>query len=140
VRKFTIGRDKGCDVLIGDESVSRVHAEIWLEGGTVMIADRGSSNGTSLVRAGGSSPLNFGSVDRTDRVRFGSVTLGVQELIEAIEIKNPGVFRPAAGPPPLPPPLPPPPPPPLARAGPALVRCECGAIKTPGETCPGCRR
>jgi len=53
VRKFTIGRDKGCDVLIGDESVSRVHAEIWLEGGTVMIADRGSSNGTSLVRREG---------------------------------------------------------------------------------------
>ncbi|MBZ5602714.1 MAG: FHA domain-containing protein [Acidobacteriia bacterium] len=153
-RKFTIGREKSCDVLIGDESVSRLHAEMWLgDDGKIMLADRGSSNGTMLVRAGAAAPLNFGSVERSDQVRFGSVTLDVKDLIEAVEIRNPGAFAMRAGPPPLPPPppppsfqagAPPPPPPPsltsVPRAGGVLVRCECGAIKTAGQLCPTCHR
>jgi len=140
-RKFTIGREKSCDVLVGDESVSRLHAEIWLEDGQIMLADRGSSNGTMLVRGGAAAPLTYGSVERTDQIRLGSVTLDVKDLIEAVEVRNPGAF--AVRPPPLPspPPLraaPPPPPPP--QAGSALMRCECGAIKTVGQICPGCHR
>jgi len=128
-------------VLIGDESVSRVHAEIWLENGTVMIADRGSSNGTRLLRDGSWVSLNFDAVQPADQVRFGSVALGVHDLIEAVQVKNPGALTSRAGPPPLPPPPPKaaPPPPPM-RQGPVLVRCECGAIKTMGQTCPGCHR
>jgi hypothetical protein len=151
-RKFTIGREKGCDVLIGDESVSRVHAEIWLgDDGKIMIADRGSSNGTMLVRDGIPKLLSHGSVERSDTVRLGTVAIDVKDLIEAIEVRNPGAFSvppplppppPAAfsapvqaGPPPPPPPLPPPP-----RAGPQLIRCACGAIKTVGQPCPACLR
>ncbi len=163
-RKFTIGREKSCDVLVGDESVSRVHAEIWLaDDGKIMLADRGSSNGTMLVRAGTAAAMNYGSVERTDQVRFGSVTLDVKDLIEALEIRNPGAFATRPGAPPLPPPLPPPPPaystppppppalhptpPPLfppgasaAHGAAPLVRCECGAIKTAGQICPTCHR
>ncbi|HWZ32526.1 MAG TPA: FHA domain-containing protein [Bryobacteraceae bacterium] len=148
-RKFTIGRERGCDVLIHDESVSRVHAEIWLgDDGKIMIADRGSSNGTALLRGSGSAPLTYGSVQHGDQVRFGSVTLDVKDLIESVELKNPGALTPRAGPPPLPPPPPVPkagppplpPPPALPRQGAALVRCECGAIKTVGQVCPGCHR
>jgi apolipoprotein N-acyltransferase len=52
MRTFTIGRDKSCDVPIADDSVSRVHAEVWLgSDGALMLADRGSSNGTSLIRS-----------------------------------------------------------------------------------------
>src|ERR1051325_9375418 len=104
-RRFTIGRERGCDVLIGDESVSRVHAEMWLEDGRIMLADRGSSNGTKLLRAGKSTPLNCESLEPGDQVKFGSVTLDLKDLIEAVELKNPGALRSRAAPPPLPPPL-----------------------------------
>ena len=57
-RRFTIGRDKNCDVAIADDSVSRLHAEIWLAAdGALTVADKGSSNGTTLMRNGKASPL-----------------------------------------------------------------------------------
>jgi hypothetical protein len=169
-RKFTIGRERNCDVLIADESVSRVHAEIWLaEDGALMMADRGSSNGTVLMRAGQPHTLQNEVVLPGDQVKFGAVTLTVTELVDAIDLKYPGALRPGAlrpGPPPLPPRFPPafpPPPPPLPRAAPPplpppppgmgtgptsgirpaggmVVRCDCGAIKTLGQVCPGCHR
>ena len=144
-RKFTIGRERGCDVLIADESVSRVHAEIWLENGRIMLADRGSSNGTKLIRGGSSTAVNLEPLQPGDQVKFGSVTLDLNDLIAAVHAKNPGALAIGAGPPPLPAPPPPPPaghaaPAPPPRQGPLLVRCDCGAIKTMGQICPGCHR
>ncbi len=172
-QRFIIGRDRASDISIVDDSVSRTHAEIWLEpGGSLMLADRGSSNGTHLIRDGRESAVTETILFASDQVRFGAVTLGVKDLIEAVEAKHPGALttpgspRPPAMPPPVPPvarasvpppppPLPmqqavPPPPPPPMRAaatnvsgqnipGP-LVRCECGAIKSLGQICPGCHR
>jgi predicted component of type VI protein secretion system len=179
-RRFTIGRERSCDVAIADDSVSRVHAEIWLaEDGALVLEDRGSSNGSTLIRAGQSSPLKNEVVLPGDQIRFGGVTLGVRDLIEAVESKFPAALTPAAAkapkagpmgvpaavtparavPPPLPPPLPfvatpgpraaqtPPPlpspssPSPARRAGGGqVIRCECGAIKTVGQICPGCNQ
>jgi predicted component of type VI protein secretion system len=148
-RRFTIGRERSCDVAIADDSVSRVHAEIWLnDDGSLMVADRGSSNGTILIRSGQVlSKLTTASnaiVMPADQVRFGNVTLSVADLIAAVESRHAGALTPASarrGPPPLPPPPPhlsrPAAPP---RAGAALIRCECGAIKTFGQTCPGCHQ
>ncbi len=208
--RFTIGRDRASDIAIADDSVSRTHADIWLEDdGTLMLADHGSSNGTELIRAGETSALTKAAVLPGDQVRFGAVTLAVKDLIDAIEAKSPGALTgsgsrsrapQAAKPaPPVPPPLPPipdrpkasppvtpppperavaqsppplpkpnvapppleraaaPPPPPIPDrqqvrdpvppqrpvAGPPaspIVRCECGAIKTQGQVCPGCHR
>ncbi len=171
-RRFTIGRDRTCDVPIADDSVSRLHAEIWLaEDGALMLADRGSSNGTTVLRSGASFPLRQDVLLPTDKVRFGRALLGVQDLVAAVEAKHPGALsvrttRPdlasvvappppppgpprVPGPPPLPPgaslPSPPPPPaaapkPQAAAAGGAVVRCDCGAIKTAGQLCPACHR
>lgn len=47
-RRYTVGRAKDCDVVIPDLALSRVHAEIYREGGRWMIRDCGSSNGTFL--------------------------------------------------------------------------------------------
>jgi hypothetical protein len=167
-QRFTIGRDRACDIAIVDDSVSRTHAEMWIEAdGNLMLADHGSSNGTELIRAGQTSVIAKTNLLPGDQVRFGAVTLAVRDLIEAIEAKHPNAFarRPAGPPPPPPPPpfqnlqagpppLPPPPmpnagpvgpprlppmPPPLPGGGP-IVRCECGAIKTMGQICPGCHR
>jgi hypothetical protein len=42
-----LGReDSGCELWVMDPSVSRRHAEIWLDGNSVFIRDLGSSNGT----------------------------------------------------------------------------------------------
>lgn len=150
-RRFTIGRERSCDVPVADESVSRVHAEIWLnEDGSLMLADRGSSNGTILIRAGQAFPLTNAVVMASDQVRLGSATLLVAELISAVESRNPGALTPMtarpASPPSLPPPVPqysapPPPPVPQApRAGGMLVRCYCGAVKTYGQPCPNCHQ
>lgn len=44
-----LGRDeRECDVWVEDPSVSRRHAEVWLEGETLYIRDLGSANGTWL--------------------------------------------------------------------------------------------
>lgn len=73
-RRFTIGRDRQCDVPVADESVSRRHSEIWLaEDGALTMADLQSSNGTRLIRNGKSSILNQSVVLTEDRVRLGVV-------------------------------------------------------------------
>jgi len=166
-RRFTIGRDKHCDVPIFDDSVSRLHAEIWLaDDGALMMADRGSVNGTTVVRGKSKFSLNQDVILPGDYIRLGSVMLSAGEIVEAVEAKQPGALThpalptppPVAGPlphaapyatPPLPPPpahhagpgapAAPPAAPPRPAGGP-LVRCECGAIKTFGQICPGCHR
>ena len=47
-RKFLIGRQTTCDIVIADHNVSRVHAEIRIVHGTWQIDDRGSTNGTRV--------------------------------------------------------------------------------------------
>jgi hypothetical protein len=48
-QRALLGRDeRECDVWVEDPSVSRRHAEVWLEGETVYIRDLGSANGTWL--------------------------------------------------------------------------------------------
>src|ERR1700722_19757552 len=85
-RRFTIGRDKHCDVPVEDNSVSRKHAEIWMaEDGTLMMADLQSSNGTRLIRNGNKMALAESAVLPDDQVRFGVVTMGVGKLVETIE-------------------------------------------------------
>ena len=138
-RRFTIGRDKNCDVPIADDSVSRRHAEIWLaEDGSLRMADQGSSNGTSVLRADQKISLGESVLVPGDQIRFGAIILEVEEIVAAVEAKNPGALtRTPVAPPPIPPP-PPPLPPPIPPA--ALVRCTCGAIKTLGQICPSCHR
>lgn len=125
-RRFTIGRDKNCDIPVADDSVSRLHAEIWLaDDGALMMADRGSSNGTTLLRSGQSFPLRQDVLMPGDQIRLGGVLLAVTDLIAAVETNIPGALTPkaaqGAGKPRAPFPPPPPalrPPPPLPPGGP----------------------
>lgn len=128
-RKFTIGRDKNCDVPIADDSVSRQHAELRLVGeGSFSIADLKSSNGTVLIRQGRPKLIREESLLPNDRLRFGSVELSVKELIDALSRKYPDLSNKevAGG---------------DSRAHPSetkLVRCGCGAIKQADQRCPSC--
>jgi hypothetical protein len=44
----TVGRETGVDIQLKDISVSRLHAEVYMEDGGVIIKDAGSTNGTIL--------------------------------------------------------------------------------------------
>jgi len=44
--ELVIGRDTGSDITISDAEVSRKHARIYAQGGTYVIEDLGSTNGT----------------------------------------------------------------------------------------------
>jgi hypothetical protein len=44
----TVGRETGADIQLKDDMVSRLHAEVYLEGSAVIIKDAGSTNGTLL--------------------------------------------------------------------------------------------
>ena len=47
--KTTVGRGSENDLAIRDESISRVHCEILVHGGEVIVRDLGSSNGTFVA-------------------------------------------------------------------------------------------
>jgi DNA-binding NtrC family response regulator len=74
--QVTIGRDEGCDVVLGDVKASRRHALLHL-GDPCAIEDLGSTNGTTLaarpLRANERMPLSPG-----DLVAIGSTVLVLQ--------------------------------------------------------------
>src|SRR5487761_1751296 len=95
VKSFSIkllsGRDRGCDILIADESVSRVHAELqMLEDGSLVLRDCGSSNGTRLLRKTGPRPIVQEQVSASDQVQFGDATISVADLLAAAQRKLSG--------------------------------------------------
>ena len=55
----TVGR-QGTDVLLNEGTISRVHAKITIENGSVTVEDMGSSNGTKVgdLRIGANQPTN----------------------------------------------------------------------------------
>ncbi len=130
IRKFTIGRDRLCDVPIADESVSRMHAELLIAGdGSLLISDCRSRNGTALIRDTNVRPVFQEYVYASDEVQFGEVILTVQDLIETVAMKYPGVidYRTLAAQPNPPAALP-------AR----LIRCVCGATRIAARACSEC--
>ncbi len=68
-RRYTIGRDSRCDLLIEDTTVSRWHARLERAAGRWLLTDLGSTNGTRLNgwRVGQPVPVQAG-----DLVTFGS--------------------------------------------------------------------
>lgn len=52
-RRYVIGKDGGCDVVVEGTYASRRHCEIWLEGDAWRAADAGSTNGIRVEAPGG---------------------------------------------------------------------------------------
>jgi len=72
-KRFVVGRDPGCDLVLDDPKVSRQHAAFVLVGdGRVLLGDLGSSNGTFVdgKRLKSSRELRGG-----ERVRFGATVV-----------------------------------------------------------------
>lgn len=133
--KFTVGRDKGCDIAIAHDSVSRLHAEIIVKDGRVFLTDCRSSNGTFLLRGGKAQTIRQEFVTPEDQVQFGSVVLRVRDILDTLLQKHPelrSAAKPPGGPKVEPKSWTEP-----AR-GKTLVRCACGTVKVKGEQCPLC--
>ncbi|MCW5982336.1 MAG: FHA domain-containing protein [Bryobacteraceae bacterium] len=135
-QKFTIGRDRNCDVPIADDSVSRLHAEIVLsEGSRILLTDCRSSNGTFLIRNGKKETVQQAYVAPGDTLQFGGVTMPVADLLDAIRNRQKRPEAAAAGKPTPAPRAEPAPTPPAEAAVKPLVRCVCGAVILKGGKC-----
>lgn len=127
--RFTIGRERTCDIPIADDSVSRLHAELTLlDGGKYFLTDCHSSNSTYVIRDGTARRITQEMVAATDKVQFGDVVMSMKDIIDALRPRLVAAPLAAAAP---------------VRTGPLpdsvkLIRCECGMIVPQGKPCPTC--
>ena len=75
---ITIGRHHGAGLQLDDDTVSRMHCRLFLEGGSVFIEDLGSANGTLLNRCRIERRVE---ITPSDAVHIGVYTLKVRPLI-----------------------------------------------------------
>jgi pSer/pThr/pTyr-binding forkhead associated (FHA) protein len=79
----TIGRSSECNLVVDDESVSRIHANIEVTGeGYLAVQDARSSNGTFLHRNGRWIRTRKVILGSQDRIRFGDHEVPLDRLIE----------------------------------------------------------
>lgn len=94
--EITIGRQDGNTIKLTERNVSRRHARLWKDSGSLLIEDLGSYNG---VRVNGDKVTGPTPVKEGDLIEIGDYDLGIQGKLEA---------TPSAPPPPAPKPAPPP--------------------------------
>ena len=63
----TIGRSRSCDLVLGDDSVSRLHCTLKRRRGRFLLTDNNSSNGTTV----NGSPIRDQILDHDDQIRIG---------------------------------------------------------------------
>lgn len=67
----TLGRSPGCDLVIGDKTISRQHAEITVRGNKVTLKDLGGRNGTRV----NSRQVQIAELRNNDTLMLGMTTL-----------------------------------------------------------------
>ena len=70
--ELTVGRAAGCQVTLDDNSVSQIHARVFVRDGQVYVEDLGSTNGTYLNRGKVAGPMLVGP---GDQLQVGSTVL-----------------------------------------------------------------
>ena len=70
----TIGRGNGCDLVLSDTLVSRLHVRLFLAPGSAEILDLGSANGITLNE----EPVTRGTWLPGDKLRIGDTVLGIE--------------------------------------------------------------
>lgn len=89
MKRFSIGRGEGNDIMIDHDSVSRRHAQlVERDDGQYQLLDVGSSNGTHYFAEGGWAETRGAYLDADDMVRIGEHTTSVAALLEDAGIKS----------------------------------------------------
>lgn len=128
--KFTIGRSGECHLVLGDKSVSSVHARLaYTKDGRIRLTDLGSTNGTYRLDGNQFVTISDSYVSPTDVIRFGAREIRVKEILQALQLLAPPARKNVEGGGV---------PSPKKALGKKLVRCSCGNIKTPGQPCSVC--
>ncbi len=76
---FTIGRDQACDLILGDQSVSRFHARLSRAAGGWLLGDLDSTNGTMVNGWRIRHPV---ALRAGDRVSFGAMNFSVADAAD----------------------------------------------------------
>lgn len=86
MKAWTIGRNRDCDIVIADTSVSRLHAElVETDDGRFYLTDCGSKYGTFVGGGKGDwSAVRQVYVGREDRIRLGEYKASIDELLHMI--------------------------------------------------------
>ena len=71
--QLLLGRSAGCDLVVPSPSVSRRHAEVWVDGEALQVRDLGSANGITVNGA----RISQGRATLNDVVEFGAVAFRV---------------------------------------------------------------
>lgn len=71
-----MGRDDGCDLILGDDYVSKHHAQVLIDKGRPMLEDLGSTNGTYL---NGKKISRRMVLKDGDIIKIGGITLRFRE-------------------------------------------------------------
>ena len=86
-RRYSIGKDPGCDVVVDGTYASRRHCEIWLDDGRWWLGDTGSTNGTRVESDGRVLGRSGAQADASGAdARGGSGASAVLELPAAARI------------------------------------------------------
>lgn len=95
--RLLVGRAPECDIVIDDDSVSRKHATIDVQGDVVEVRDLDSRNGT-MVNGG---PVQCTRLTAGDTIVFGIVTAAIEpgeapDPLERTIFRRPAAFSPGA--------------------------------------------
>ncbi len=107
---LTLGRDPAADIIIGDPSISRRHAElVLLDDRRIFIRDLGGPNGSARIRDGARTKIEREIVAPGDQVAFGDIVLSFDDIKQMMLTKlgrQPIEPTPAPSPTPSPAPTP----------------------------------
>jgi len=141
--KTLVGRDPGCEIVVGDGSVSRKHALVERRGANWFVVDQGSANGTFLdsqrvaeAQLHSGQELRFGAIAyKVDIEGEDSATTILTTGPEATVVAPTPIAKPVTMPPPPPRPAPPAAPPPPPRPAPPAAAPP--PIPRPAPPAPG---
>lgn len=83
MKTWSIGRANDCDIVLGHDSVSRVHARSHVtDEGYLAVQDANSRNGTFLNRNGQWIRVRKVILGTQDRIRFGDEEVSLDRLVD----------------------------------------------------------
>lgn len=91
IKTYLIGRNPDCDIVLGDSTVSRRHAEL-VQGadGRFYLTDRESAAGTWVQRSGDWQQLRQAFVEADEPVMLGRYATSVRALLKLVAQRKPG--------------------------------------------------